>query len=113
LEYLKDRIRAVAAIGLVGERVVAEISPSLLGVLRQGNTEKGVKVGGREGRIRKRGHEEISDVLSRREGGIAEVNLFKQPCSELCTHKQTPVLFSTALRSLYEVIYQCEAVFIF
>jgi hypothetical protein len=46
LEYLEDRIGAVAAIDFVGEWMVAKIFPSLLGVVRQGSIEKVLEVGG-------------------------------------------------------------------
>jgi hypothetical protein len=53
--FFKDRIGIVTAIDLVGGSVVAEIFPSLLGVLRQRSTEKRLKVGGR-GCVGTRGH---------------------------------------------------------
>lgn len=71
-EYMEDRIGAVAAINPVGEIVVAEIFPSLLGVLRQGSVEEGLKVGGREGHVGRQGHGIMggkSDASSGREGG--------------------------------------------
>jgi hypothetical protein len=46
LEYMKDRIGAVATIDPVGKWVVAEIFPSLFGVVRQGSIEKRLEVGG-------------------------------------------------------------------
>ena len=51
LEYFKNRIGTIAAVDLGGEWVVAEIFPSLLVVLFQGNVEKRLKVGGRGGCI--------------------------------------------------------------
>jgi hypothetical protein len=45
LEYIKNRIGAIATIDPVGEWVVAEIPPSLLGVVCQGSIEKCLKVG--------------------------------------------------------------------
>ena len=58
LEYMKDRIRTIAAIDLGGEWVVAEIFPSLLSVLLQGSMEKSREsASGRcEGCIGRRGH---------------------------------------------------------
>ena len=53
LKYIKDRIGIVTAIDLRGKWVVAEIFPSLLGVVRQGSIENSLKVGGC---IRSRGH---------------------------------------------------------
>ena len=44
LEYIKDRIRAIAAIDPVGEWVIAEIFPSLLGILGQGRIENSLEV---------------------------------------------------------------------
>ena len=45
LEYIKDRIGAIATIDPVGEWVVAEILPSLPGVVCQGSIEKRLEVG--------------------------------------------------------------------
>ena len=70
LEYIEDRIGALATIDPVGEWMVAEIFPSLLGVLGQGNVENGLEVGGRGGCIGNRGHRitrEMSDAMSGRE----------------------------------------------
>ena len=49
LEYINDRIRTVAGIDLGGERVIAEILPSFLGILLQGGIEKNAEGGGRVG----------------------------------------------------------------
>jgi hypothetical protein len=46
-EYIKDIIGAIATIDPVGEWVVAEILPSLLGVISQGSIEERLEVGRR------------------------------------------------------------------
>jgi hypothetical protein len=56
LEYIKDRIGVITGIDPVGKGVVAEIFPSLLGVLGHGCIEKGPEVGGRGGCIEIGGH---------------------------------------------------------
>jgi hypothetical protein len=56
LEYINDRIGAITTIDTVGEWVVAEIFPSLLGVLDQGSIEKGLEVRERGGCMRSGGH---------------------------------------------------------
>jgi hypothetical protein len=57
LKYIKDRIGAIAAIDPDGEWVVAEIIPSLGGVLRQGCVKEHLKVGESGGCGTYRGHE--------------------------------------------------------
>ena len=52
LEYVKDRLRVVTAIDLRSERVIAEIFPGSLCVLRQGGIKNCLKVKGRGGCIR-------------------------------------------------------------
>jgi hypothetical protein len=49
LEYIEDRIGAIATIDPAGEWVITEIIPSLLCVLRQGGVEERLKVGGSGG----------------------------------------------------------------
>ena len=53
-KYSDEGITVVTVIELGGKWVVAEIFPSLFGVLRQGNTENCLEVGGRGGCIRSR-----------------------------------------------------------
>ena len=47
LKYIEDRIEAIATTDPVGKWVVAEILPSLLGVVCQGSIEKRLEVGRR------------------------------------------------------------------
>ena len=72
LEYIEDRLGTIAAIDHDGERVIAEIIPSLPCVLCQGGVEERLKVGGSGGCIRSGGHGiimgEMLDVESGKEG---------------------------------------------
>ena len=92
LEYTKDRIGIIAAIDLRGKWVVAEIFPSLLGILLQGSIEKRLKAGGREDCTRKRGHKMMGQVLggsrgkgredsgSRRGSFCVDILMNRRPC---------------------------------
>ena len=68
LKYIKDRIGSVTAIDLGGERVAAEIFPTLFCVLLQGSIEKGLEIG-RGGRCIKRQGHGITGKMSDVSGG--------------------------------------------